>query len=87
LRAAKTIFVSHTHGFDDQVQSVFCVLDDHPTGGFTDLAGKANAVNRLGSRHDNGVRVSLPGAGPATGTGAATGAGRCLDLRVMTDCL
>jgi len=52
-----------TNGIDDQVQSIFYVLEDSPIRSIRDIAGKTIAVNTLGAHLDYTVREALHGAG------------------------
>ncbi|WP_231559051.1 ABC transporter substrate-binding protein [Paracoccus sp. PAMC 22219] len=48
-----------TQGINDQVQSIFYVLEDSPIQGVEDLPGKTVAVNTLGAHLDYTVREAL----------------------------
>lgn len=48
-----------TQGINDQVQSIFYVLEDSPIKGIKDIAGKTVAVNTLGAHLDYTVREAL----------------------------
>lgn len=48
-----------SNGINDQVQSVFYVLDDSPIKSIEDIAGKSIAVNTLGAHLDYTVREAL----------------------------
>ncbi|RQP06499.1 MAG: ABC transporter substrate-binding protein [Paracoccus sp. BP8] len=48
-----------TNGINDQVQSIFYVLEDSPIQGIEDLPGKTVAVNTLGAHLDYTVREAL----------------------------
>ena len=48
-----------TNGINDDVQSIFYVLDDSPIHGIEDLPGKTVAVNTLGAHLDYTVREAL----------------------------
>ncbi|WP_199260445.1 ABC transporter substrate-binding protein [Paracoccus binzhouensis] len=48
-----------TNGINDQVQSIFYVLEDSPIKGIEDLPGKTVAVNTLGAHLDYTVREAL----------------------------
>lgn len=48
-----------TQGINDQVQSIFYVLEDSPIQGIEDLPGKTIAVNTLGAHLDYTVREAL----------------------------
>jgi ABC-type nitrate/sulfonate/bicarbonate transport system substrate-binding protein len=48
-----------TQGINDQVQSIFYVLEDSPIQGIEDLPGKTVAVNTLGAHLDYTVREAL----------------------------
>lgn len=48
-----------SNGIDDQVQSVFYVLEDSPIKSIADIAGKSIAVNTLGAHLDYTVREAL----------------------------
>lgn len=48
-----------SNGINDQVQSVFYVLDDSPIKSIKDIAGKSIAVNTLGAHLDYTVREAL----------------------------
>lgn len=48
-----------SNGINDQVQSIFYVLDDSPIRTIADLAGKTIAVNTLGAHLDYTVREAL----------------------------
>ncbi|WP_411840496.1 ABC transporter substrate-binding protein [Paracoccus sp. ME4] len=52
-----------TQGINDQVQSIFYVLEDSPIRGVADLEGKTIAVNTLGAHLDYTVREALHQAG------------------------
>jgi ABC-type nitrate/sulfonate/bicarbonate transport system substrate-binding protein len=52
-----------TNGINDEVQSVFYVLEDSPIRSIADLPGKSVAVNTLGAHLDYTVREALHGAG------------------------
>jgi len=52
-----------SNGINDQVQSIFYVLEDSPIKGVADLAGKSIAVNTLGAHLDYTVREALQKAG------------------------
>jgi ABC-type nitrate/sulfonate/bicarbonate transport system substrate-binding protein len=52
-----------TNGINDQVQSVFYVLDGSPIKGVKDIVGKSIAVNTLGAHLDHTVREALRQAG------------------------
>lgn len=52
-----------TQGINDQVQSIFYVLEDSPIRGIGDLPGRTVAVNTLGAHLDYTVREALHGAG------------------------
>lgn len=52
-----------TQGINDQVQSIFYVLEDSPIQGIEDLPGKTIAVNTLGAHLDYTVREALHQAG------------------------
>ena len=52
-----------SNGINDEVQSIFYVLDDSPIQSITDLAGKTVAVNTLGAHLDYTVREALHGVG------------------------
>lgn len=52
-----------TQGINDDVQSVFYVLEDSPIQGVADLPGKTVAVNTLGAHLDYTVREALHQAG------------------------
>ncbi|WP_084508210.1 ABC transporter substrate-binding protein [Mesorhizobium sp. WSM3224] len=54
-----------TNGINQQVQSVFYVLDDSPVHSIADISGKTIAVNTLGAHLDYTVREALHGAGLA----------------------
>lgn len=54
-----------TQGINDQVQSIFYVLEDSPIQGIADLPGKTVAVNTLGAHLDYTVREALHQAGLA----------------------
>lgn len=55
-----------TQGINDQVKSIFYVLDDSPIRSIADLQGKTLAVNTLGAHLDYTVREALHGAGLST---------------------
>ncbi|WP_374300194.1 ABC transporter substrate-binding protein [Paracoccus sp. (in: a-proteobacteria)] len=48
-----------TNGINDQVQSIFYVLEDSPIRSIADIAGKTVAVNTLGAHLDYTVREGL----------------------------
>jgi ABC-type nitrate/sulfonate/bicarbonate transport system substrate-binding protein len=48
-----------SNGINDQVQSVFYVLEDSPIKGIKDIVGKSIAVNTLGAHLDYTVREAL----------------------------
>ncbi|MFN3279845.1 MAG: ABC transporter substrate-binding protein [Paracoccus hibiscisoli] len=48
-----------TQGINDEVQSIFYVLEDSPIQGIEDLPGKTVAVNTLGAHLDYTVREAL----------------------------
>ncbi len=48
-----------TQGIDDQVQSIFYVLEDSPITSIEDIPGKTVAVNTLGAHLDYTVREAL----------------------------
>ena len=48
-----------TQGINDEVQSIFYVLEDSPIQGIEDLPGKTIAVNTLGAHLDYTVREAL----------------------------
>jgi ABC-type nitrate/sulfonate/bicarbonate transport system substrate-binding protein len=48
-----------TNGINDQVQSIFYVLEDSPIRTITDIQGKTVAVNTLGAHLDHTVREAL----------------------------
>ena len=52
-----------SNGINDQVQSVFYVLEDSPIKSIADIAGKTIAVNTLGAHLDYTVREALHQAG------------------------
>ena len=52
-----------TQGINDQVQSIFYVLEDSPVRGIEDLPGRTIAVNTLGAHLDYTVREALHQAG------------------------
>ena len=52
-----------SNGINDQVQSVFYVLEDSPIKSLADIAGKSIAVNTLGAHLDYTVREALHQAG------------------------
>lgn len=52
-----------TQGINDDVQSIFYVLEDSPIQGINDLPGKTVAVNTLGAHLDYTVREALHQAG------------------------
>ena len=52
-----------SNGINDEVQSIFDVLEDSPIRGIGDLAGKTIAVNTLGAHLDYTVREALHGKG------------------------
>ena len=52
-----------SNGINDQVQSVFYVLEDSPIKSIGDIAGKSIAVNTLGAHLDYTVREALHQAG------------------------
>ena len=52
-----------TQGINDQVQSIFYVLEDSPIRGIADLPGRTIAVNTLGAHLDYTVREALHQAG------------------------
>jgi ABC-type nitrate/sulfonate/bicarbonate transport system substrate-binding protein len=52
-----------SNGINDQVQSVFYVLEDSPIKSIADIAGKTIAVNTLGAHLDYTVREALRGVG------------------------
>jgi ABC-type nitrate/sulfonate/bicarbonate transport system substrate-binding protein len=54
-----------TNGINEQVQSVFYVLEDSPIRTIPDIAGKSIAVNTLGAHLDYTVREALNAAGLA----------------------
>lgn len=54
-----------TQGINDQVQSIFYVLEDSPIRSIEDIAGKTIAVNTLGAHLDYTVREALQQKGLA----------------------
>jgi ABC-type nitrate/sulfonate/bicarbonate transport system substrate-binding protein len=52
-----------TNGINDEVQSIFYVLEDSPIRSVSDLVGKTIAVNTLGAHLDYTVREALHEAG------------------------
>lgn len=52
-----------SNGINDEVQSIFYVLDDSPIKSIADIAGKTIAVNTLGAHLDYTVREALHQAG------------------------
>ncbi|WP_296102539.1 ABC transporter substrate-binding protein [uncultured Agrobacterium sp.] len=52
-----------SNGINDQVQSVFYVLDDSPIKTIKDIAGKTIAVNTLGAHLDYTIREALHSQG------------------------
>jgi ABC-type nitrate/sulfonate/bicarbonate transport system substrate-binding protein len=52
-----------SNGINDQVQSVFYVLEDSPIKSVKDIAGKSIAVNTLGAHLDYTVREALQQSG------------------------
>ena len=48
-----------TNGINEEVQSIFYVLDDSPIQSIEDIAGKTIAVNTLGAHLDYTVREAL----------------------------
>ncbi|TKT76158.1 ABC transporter substrate-binding protein [Aquamicrobium sp. LC103] len=52
-----------TNGIDEQVKSIFYVLEDSPIRSIAEIAGKTIAVNTLGAHLDYTVREALHGAG------------------------
>jgi ABC-type nitrate/sulfonate/bicarbonate transport system substrate-binding protein len=55
-----------SNGINDEVQSVFYVLEDSPIHSIADLPGKSISVNTLGAHLDYTVREALHGAGLPT---------------------
>ncbi|MGD9864667.1 MAG: ABC transporter substrate-binding protein [Pseudodonghicola sp.] len=52
-----------TNGINDQVQSIFHVLEDSPIRSLADIAGKTIAVNTLGAHLDYTIREALHSVG------------------------
>jgi ABC-type nitrate/sulfonate/bicarbonate transport system substrate-binding protein len=52
-----------TNGINEQVKSIFYVLDDSPIRSIEDIAGKTIAVNTLGAHLDYAVREALHSKG------------------------
>ena len=52
-----------TNGINDQVQSIFYVLEDSPIRSVEDLPGKTIAVNTLGAHLDHTIREALHAKG------------------------
>ncbi|WP_159948703.1 ABC transporter substrate-binding protein [Rhizobium sp. 18065] len=52
-----------SNGINDQVQSIFYVLDDSPIKEIKDIAGKSIAVNTLGAHLDYTIREALHSVG------------------------
>lgn len=48
-----------SNGINDEVQSIFYVLEDSPIRGIKDIAGKSIAVNTLGAHLDYTIREAL----------------------------
>ena len=84
-----------TNGINEDVQSIFYVLDDSPIQGIEDIAGKTIAVNTLGAHLDYTVREALhqkglpkdaanlvvvPGPAARAGAARRPGGHRCLRL-------
>ncbi len=57
------VAVYPSNGINDQVQSIFYVLDDSPIKSIADIQGKTIAVNTLGAHLDYTVREALHQAG------------------------
>lgn len=56
-----------SNGINDQVQSIFYVLEDSPIKDIKDVAGKSIAVNTLGAHLDYTIREALHSVGLPTG--------------------
>lgn len=52
-----------SNGINDEVQSIFYVLEDSPIRGIKDIAGKTVAVNTLGAHLDYTIREALHSVG------------------------
>jgi ABC-type nitrate/sulfonate/bicarbonate transport system substrate-binding protein len=52
-----------SNGINDEVQSIFYVLEDSPIRGIKDIAGKTIAVNTLGAHLDYTIREALHSVG------------------------
>ncbi|MDF8357880.1 ABC transporter substrate-binding protein [Ensifer adhaerens] len=55
-----------SNGINDEVQSIFCVLEDSPIKSIKDIAGKSIAVNTLGAHLDYTIREALHSVGLPT---------------------
>ncbi len=55
-----------SNGINDEVQSIFYVLEDSPIKGIKDIAGKSIAVNTLGAHLDYTIREALHSVGLPT---------------------
>ena len=55
-----------SNGINDEVQSIFYVLDDSPIKSIKDIAGKSIAVNTLGAHLDYTIREALHSVGLPT---------------------
>jgi ABC-type nitrate/sulfonate/bicarbonate transport system substrate-binding protein len=55
-----------SNGINDEVQSIFYVLDDSPIKSIKDIAGKSVAVNTLGAHLDYTIREALHSVGLPT---------------------
>lgn len=55
-----------SNGINDEVQSIFYVLEDSPTKSIKDIAGKSIAVNTLGAHLDYTIREALHSVGLPT---------------------